>query len=153
MIELIAIEQRDEIRQVAYFTVDEYEFSVGNVPIELDTNQKVLTWLKKNEDFYMFLILQKIYRKGDMWADWGRFQEEDMTKLEAFQAWIKDGCKNKVLVGHEDEEKKKPIHEYIVIEKLPFRSAHPAYLKAHKKIDSANIDSKMKALLKDIVKG
>jgi beta-galactosidase/beta-glucuronidase len=154
MIELIAVRQRDETRQVVYFTVDEYDFSAGNVPIELDTDAKVLAWLKKNEDSYMFLILQKMYRKGEMWADWGRFKTEENTNLSAMEEWISKGHKNKIITGYKDEAQKKPIYEYVVIEKLPFRSAHPAYLKKLKKIDSAtNIDSKMKTLLKDIVKG
>ncbi len=153
MIELLSVEKRDETRQMAYFKVDEYEFSAGNIPIALDTTAKVLAWLKKNEDFYMFLILQKVYRKGNMWADWQAFKTADNTNLSAFQEWISKGHKNKVIVGYKDEEQKKPVYEYIVIEPLPFRSNHPPYLKAHKKIDSANIDSKMKMLLKDIVKG
>lgn len=151
MIELISVEPRDETRQMAYFKVDEYEFSAGNVPIELDTTAKVLAWLKKNEDFYMFLILQKMYRKGEIWADWGRFKTEKNTNLEAMNEWISKGHKNQIQVG--TLKNGKPKYEYVVIEKLPFRSTHPPYLKAHKKIDSANIDSKMKTLLKDIVKG
>lgn len=148
-IELIAVKPRDEKRQVAFFKVDKYEFSAGDVPVALDTNAKVSTWLKKNEDFYMFLILQRMYRKGEAWADWKRFKTEENTQLEAMEAWIADGCRN--IVGYEDEEGTIPIYE--VIEKKSFRSTHPAHLKLEKEIDAVDIgnETKLKKLLKDII--
>ena len=95
MIKLVAVKPRDETRQIAYFMVDEYDFVDGSVPVALDTNTKILNWLKKKEDFYMLLILQKLYREGETWADWKRFKKADNTELEAMKEWIAKGCKNK----------------------------------------------------------
>lgn len=150
---LDAIKKRDEKRQIGYITIEidgnNYEFSVGNIPIEMDTDSKVLTWLEKNEDFYMFYILQKMYRKGETWADWGRFKIDENTKLEAFQKWISEGCKNKVQIGI--FKNGKPKFSYVVIEKLLFWSTHPPSIKKIKLIEEADILPGLKKLLKDVI--
>ena len=149
MIELKARKQRDEKRQIAFFTVDEYEFADGSVPVELDTDTKVLIWLEKNEDRYMFLILQKMYRNGDTWADWQRFKTDENTDLAAFQKWIADGCRNQIIVGY--YKNGNPIYKYIVIEKQPWKSTHPPELKLTDKIDSLTVTPDLKSILKDII--
>ena len=147
MIKLNGLKQRDEERQIAYFTIDGYEYADGSIPTELDTDKKVLIWLKNNENRYMFLILQEMYRDGETWADWQRYQKEDMTDLEAFQKWIKTGHKNRTIVGYKDEERKKPIYEYKVIPKQPWHSTHPPGLVLKADIAKAKTVKDIKKIL------
>ena len=150
MIKLIAIKPRGEARQIAYFVIDDkYDFSDGRILIALDTNAKVLTWLKKNEDFYMFLILQKMYRDGDVWADWQRFKTGKNTNLEAMQDWIAKGCKNKIQVGL--TKTGNPKYGYQVIQKLPWRPTHPSNLKLETEVDKITTLEGLKEIVKKVI--
>ena len=132
MIKLNGLKQRDEERQIAYFTIDGYEYADGSIPTELDTDKKVLIWLKNNENRYMFLILQEMYRDGETWADWQRYQKEDMTELEAFQKWVKAGHKNE---------------DGTIIKKQPWHSTHPPGLVLKADIAKAKTVKDIKKIL------
>lgn len=140
MIKLIARKQHDRGRQIAFFTVDGYEFTDSSIPVELNTDRKVLAWLKKNEDRYMFLILQRMYRDGEIWADWQRYQKKDMTDLEIFQKWVKAGHRN--LIGKEDGKS-----VYRVIPKQPWQSPHPKGLALKAEIAKAKTVADIKKIL------
>lgn len=144
MIKLIARKEHDRGRQIAFFTVDGYEFTDSNVPAELNTDKRALAWLKKNEDRYMFLILQRLYRDGKTWADWQRFKTDKNTELEAFQKWVKAGHRN--LTGEEGGKK-----IYQVISKQPWRSIHPKGLVLKIQIAKAKTVADIKKILDKMI--
>uniref|UniRef100_A0A6M3X6Q9 Uncharacterized protein n=1 Tax=viral metagenome TaxID=1070528 RepID=A0A6M3X6Q9_9ZZZZ len=59
-------EPRDENRQIVYFTFntdsEAIKFTDGSVPVELDTEAKILKYLKANKERYHELILGKQQR-------------------------------------------------------------------------------------------
>lgn len=145
MIEIIhARENEDDF--TVYFVIDiddeNYEF---HADIPKDKNQQ--EWLEDNQDYIRFFILQKTYRG----TDWQRFQKNDTTRLQAIIEWIKAGHKNQILVGYKDEEQTKPIYEYCIIEKLPWRSTHPPRLAIAKDIDTLDVKEDLKDILKKII--
>lgn len=146
MIEMQAKESRDSGRQIAFIKVDGIEFSVGNVPIELSTDINILNWLKKNEVFYKFLILQKQYPE----ADWQRYKTEENDNYSALNEWISKGHKNKIQIGLTLTGK--PKYGYKVIEKQELEYRHPKSVGLVARIEEANIAPEMKGLLKDIVR-
>lgn len=146
MIEIQGIKKRDENRQVAYITVDGVELSVGNVPIELTKTEDIQAHLDARFDKFKLLILRKLYRGSDHL----RFQKEDMTELEAIEAWITKGHKNKIIVGY--YKNGKPKYGYQVIEKQELKYRHPKWIGLKAKIEEANITPELKSLLKEIVK-
>ena len=117
----------------------------ADVPKDADIQKH----LEINEDRYHFLILQKMYRDGDTWADWQRFQKEDMIPLESMLAWIEAGHKNQIIVGY--YKNGNPKYEYRVIEKQGWRSTHPPELVLTDKIDSLTVNADLKSVLKDII--
>lgn len=140
-----ATEAIDENRQTVFFTVTidggDYEFH-GVVPAmdEAATRQYVET--RKEE--YAVLVLGKMYKR----ADWKRFRTEQNSDLEAFGEWISDGHRNIIRRTEGDNQ----INEYTIIEKVPFRSTHPEWLKLEKEIDGLNSMAKMRAFLKKIIR-
>jgi len=143
-IEIISTkENKDD--QTAFFKLtydnEDYEFH-GDCPKGVDPQEHFTA----TEDDLTFLILGKMYQD----ADWERFKTDKNTKLEAMQAWITDGHRNKVIIG--ETKAGKPKYGYEVIEKKPWQSTHPPHIEVLKKIDDAEIDDNIKELLKDIVK-
>ena len=147
MIEIIlnARKPRDEERQIAFFTIDGQEFSCGNVPVELDTNTKVLKYLNERKDEFKLLILRKQYPESDI----TQFKKEDNTELEAMEEWIEKGHKNKVIVGL--DEKEKCIYEDQIIEKKELEYRHPKEIGLRAKIDASSLSKELKDLLKEII--
>lgn len=94
-IELNGRQPRDETRQTAFVTVSgvnaqTYQFQVGDVPIELDTDEDVLEHLNGRTDELHLFCLKKTYPGFDV----SEFHIEEKTELEAFQDWIDAGCEN-----------------------------------------------------------
>lgn len=113
---------RDEKRQRAFISVsgvnaETYDFEVGNVPIELDTDGLVQTYLETRRDEFHLFCLKKTWKGADI----KRFQVEGKSELKAFLDWIDDGHKN--IIGYEDEEEEIPIYE--VISNHPYHGTHP----------------------------
>lgn len=146
MIEIKAIEPRDEKRQIAFFTIDGQEFSCGNVPADLVKAEDVQAYLDSRADEFKLLILKKEYPESDHL----RFQKDEKTELEAMEEWITKGHKNKVMTGLDD--KLKPIYIDQVIEKKELEYKHPKWIGIQMKIDSLNIAKELKDVLKEIVK-
>ena len=151
MIELISRKERDKARQIAFIKVtdeahgiDAQEFSVGNVPVELTDDKDVQAHLDSREEEIITVILRKHYPEADI----SQFREEGKSELEAFTAWIDNGCKNKIQIGLTATGK--PKYGYEVIEKKEIEYRHPPELAVMDKIDKASIDPNLKSLLKDI---
>lgn len=106
-------------------------------------------YLKNIEDKLHFLILQKMYRGGDTWADWQRFKTDENTELEAMQEWIKAGHKNKIQTGL--TKAGKPKYGYRIIEKQPWKSTHPPELAVAKDIDALDVKEDLKKVLKKVI--
>lgn len=151
MIEIIYARENDNDFTV-FFKIDvdgELEPIEFHADIREEEDQQ--GWLEKKQDYIRFLILQKMYRKDDMWVDWQRFKTGENTNLEAMEAWIADGHRNKIITGY--YKNGNPIYSYVIIEKQEWKSTHPSYLKAHEKIDAALINENLKTLLKDVIRG
>jgi len=146
MIEIQRIEQRDEKRQIAFFTIDGQEFSCGNVPVELTKAEDIQAHLDARADEFKLLILRKQYPESDHL----RFQKEDKTEFDAMAAWVAAGHRNKIQIGLTLTGK--PKYGYKVIEKQELEYRHPKTVTLVAKIESANITPDMKDLLKEIVK-
>ena len=152
MIELISRKERDKERQIAFIKVtdeahgiDAQEFSVGNVPAELTDDKDVKAHLDSREEEIVTVILRKHYPDADI----SQFREEGKSELEAFQAWIDNGCKNKIQIGF--YKNGNPKYGYEVIEKKEIEYRHPPELAMIDKIDRASITPDLKSLLKDII--
>jgi hypothetical protein len=148
MIEIKGIEPRDEKRQVAFFTIDGQEFSCGNVPSALTKTGDIQAYLDSRADEFKLLILRKQYPE----ADYLRLQINDKTELEAMEAWVVAGHKNKIIVGYKDEKKTKPTYDYKAIEKQELQYKHPKSVRLLALIEASPIAKDVKDLLKEIVK-
>jgi len=152
MIELISRKERNKARQIAFIKVtntnhgiDAQEFSVGNVPIELTDDKDVQAHLDSREEEIVLVILRKHYPEADI----SPFREEGKSELECMQAWIDNGCKNKIQVGL--YKNGNPKYGYEVIEKKEIEYRHPPELAMIDKIDRASITPDLKSLLRDII--
>lgn len=136
--------ERDKKRQQVYFTITkngtDYEFSWGSVPISLTTDAQIKMWLIQRKDKIQFLVLGKQYPRANPWD----FKDPEKSQLENLQAWITARHKNKIKDGEG--------WRYEVIEKVPFVSNHPAWIKWETQIDSATTVSQLKMILKKIVR-
>ncbi len=153
MIEIKAMEPRDEKRQVAFFTIDGQEFSCGNVPADLLKVEDVQTHLDSRADEFKLLLLRREYPGSDLTA----FKTEENTELEAMEEWILKGHKNKVIIGYINspagmDEKKDAIYGDKIIIKKALEYKHPSWIGIQAKIDSLNIAKGLKDVLKEIVK-
>ena len=149
MIEIINKKQRDEKRQIAFFTQDGIEFSCGNVPIGLTKAEDIQAHLDSRADEFKLIILRKEYPEADINSI---SQKEDAKEIEKWNVWIKNGCKNKVIVGYKDEEQTKPIYEHQVIEKQPWQYSHPLWVRLSGEIDKATTLASLKPILKEMIK-
>lgn len=118
-------EPRDETRQIAYVTVSGfndhiYRFQVGDVPADFTTDEDVLAHLESRSDELHLFCLKKTYPGYDL----SEFRTEKNTELEAFLEWIEAGCKNRILIGH-DEKTDTPIYKYEEIANHIFAGTHP----------------------------
>ena len=133
--------------QIVYFTITiknvDYEFH-ADTPIL--SGENLLNWFKDRQDKIYRLILMKMYPG----ADYRRFRTEDNTELDAIKLWVQKGCKNRIIISYDEEEN--PIHNYIVIEKRPFKSTHPFWIKALTEIDEISNLEELKAFLKKIIR-
>lgn len=146
MIEINGIQPRDKERQVAFFTIASQQFSCGNVPAELTKKPDIQAHLDARSDEFKLLILRKQYQE----SDYLRLQKEDKSELEAMQAWVVAGHKNKIQTGLTTTGK--PKYGYKVIEKQELEYKHPKSVTLIAKIEDANITPELKDLLKEIVK-
>jgi len=146
MIIINGIKQRDEKRQIAFFTIDGQEFSCGNVPAELTKTEDIQVYLDSRADEFKLLILRKQYPE----TDYLRFKKDDKTELEAMREWITKGHKNKIQVGLTLGGK--PKYGYKVIEKQELQYKHPKSVRLLALIEATNVAPEMKNLLKEIVK-
>jgi len=124
-IELNHREPRDETRQKAFITVsgvDSYafKFQVGDVPIELTTDQEVQDHLDGREDEFHLFCLKKTWTEADPWD----FKDPEKSELQNFLDWIDAGHKNKILVGT-DPETDEPVYDYVVVENHIYEGTHP----------------------------
>ena len=133
-----AKEQRDSERQVVYFTIErngyEFKYSHGSVPIEADTDAKIILWLKQRQDKIFVLTLNKVFPG----ADYERFKTEDNSDLEAFMLWVQD--------GHKQEDG-------TVIPDSGWRGNHPSWVAMLTEIDAITNLAGVRAALKKIVRG
>lgn len=88
-------EPRSETSQTVYVTISGvnaqvYRFQIGDVPIDLETDQAVLDHLNSREDELHLFCLKKTYPG----ADPSEFQTEENTELEAFLEWEAAGAEN-----------------------------------------------------------
>ena len=64
MITINATQNRNDKKQVVFFTIkkngEDFKFSHGAVPVELDTDVKIKNWLKEQEEKLVGLIEGKI---------------------------------------------------------------------------------------------
>jgi hypothetical protein len=144
MIELIARKKRDKDRQIAFIKIDGQDFSVGNVLSGLD-DAKCLAHLQGREDEIRFVMLLKKYPE----ANYKKFQKKGMTALSSMQAWIDNGCKNKIQVGQDEEGK--AILQDIIIEAQPIAYKIPKEITALAAIDSAKTIAELKEVMKRIL--
>jgi hypothetical protein len=144
MIELICRRQRDKDRQIAFVKIDGIDFSVGNVLSGLD-DAKCLVHLQGREDEIRFVMLLKQYPE----ANYKEFQKEGITALSSMQAWINNGCKNKIQVGQDEEGK--PILKDVIIEAQPITYKIPKEVTALAAIDSAKTIAELKEVMKRIL--
>jgi len=145
MIEIIH-ERTNESDKTVFFRIDIAEETEpiewhGDVPKDADSK----VYLEAMQDKIHFLILQKMYPD----VDWQRFKTDENTDLQAFQKWITEGCKNKIIVGY--YKNGKPKYSYVVIERQPWKSTHPPELALTDKIDSLTVTPDLKSVLKDII--
>jgi len=152
MIELLSRKERGKERQIAFIKVtdpahgiDAQEFSVGNVPAELTKDAEVQAHLESRADKIILVILRKHYPEADI----SPFREVGKSELEAMQAWIDNGHKNKIQIGL--TKTGKPKYGYEVIEKKEIEYKHPPEVTMLDKIDRASITPDLKSLLKDII--
>jgi len=133
--------------QTVYFTITikdvDYEFH-ARTPLIKGT--ELLQWFKDRQDKIYRLIIMKMYPG----SDYGRFRTEDNTELEAILAWVQDGHKNQIIIGYDEDENL--IYNYVIIEKKPFKSTHPMWVKAEKMIDEISNLEELKAFLKKIIR-
>ena len=141
-IEIDAIRE-NQTDQTCFITINykgtNYKFHVDT---PLMSESDVLIWIKARKEKIAYLILLKQYPGADM----SRFLAEGETKLSAIIAWIQDGHRN--IIGYDEEEN--PIYE--VIEKKPFKSTHPFWIKALTEIDEISNLEELKAFLKKIIR-
>lgn len=125
--------------QTVFFTLikgsNSYPFH-ADVPHELE-GVALEAYLTSKKNFIFLLILRKLY-KG---ADYSEFIAVDKTELQAMQAWIQAGHKNKV---GEDEEGN-PVYE--VIPKGEWKSTHPEFIE-ESEIDGVDSFAKLRPILK-----
>lgn len=145
MIKINGIKQRDDERQIVFFTIDGQEFSCGNVPIELTTQTKILKYLNGRSDEFTLLILRTQYPESDHL----RFQKNDKTELQAMKEWITKGHKNKIQIG--ETETGNPKYEYQIIEKKELEYKHPPVIKLRAEIDSASTIPALKEIIRKII--
>jgi hypothetical protein len=146
MIELICRRQRDKDRQIAFIKIDGQDFSVGNVLSGLD-DAKCLAHLQSREQEIRFVIMQKQYPE----ANYKEFQKEGMTALSSMQAWIDNGCKNKIQAGQDEEGK--AILQDVIIEAQPIAYKIPKEITALAAIDSSKTIAELKVAIKAIIIG
>jgi len=152
MIELLSRKERGQERQIAFIKVtdldhgiDAQEFSVGNVPVELMDDKDVQAHLASREEEIVLVILRKHYPEADI----SPFRKEGKSELEAFSAWIDNGCKNKIQIGV--YKNGNPKYGYEVIEKKEIEYRHPPEVTVSDKIDSLTVNADLKSVLKDII--
>ena len=147
MIEIKAMEPRDEKRQVAFFTLDGQEFSCGNVPIALTKAEDIQAYLDGRADEFKLLLLKREYPDSDH----KRFLKNNMTELEAMSEWITKGHKNKIIIGYKDEEQVSPIYGYEIIEKQELRHKHPKSVKLKPLIEAATTVDEIKEIMQKML--
>lgn len=149
-LEINAKEKRNDKFQVVFFTLsangEDYEFSHGAVPINLDTDSKIKAWLIERKDRLYYMILRKQFPG----ADTKYMDDPDKSETENFQAWIQAGHRNKVKVG--ENEQGQLVYDYVVIEKVPFKSNHPKWISAIKEVDAISNLADAKVFLKKMVR-
>jgi len=152
MIEIISRKERGKGRQIAFIKVTDtnhginaQEFSVGNVPVELTKDADIQAHLDSREEEIVLAIIRKHYPEADI----SQFREGGKSELASFQAWIDNGCKNKIQVGY--YKNGNPKYGYEVIEKKEIEYRHPPELAMIDKIDKASITPDLKSLLRDII--
>jgi len=107
--EILSIKTRqNEDDQTVYFTLTdnsqtEYQWH-ADIPQGIDVQDH----LEANMERYLLGIRRKEYREAIYEVS------EGQTELEAFETWIKDGCKIKT---GKDEER--------IVEKVPWKGTHP----------------------------
>ena len=133
-----ATEIRDELRQVAYFTIErngyEFRYTHGSVPIEADTDEKIIAWLMERKEKIFVLTLNKVFPG----ADYMRFKTDKNIDLEAFMAWVKAGRKQE---------------DGTVIPDSGWRGNHPKWIGWETQIDAITNLAGVKVALKKIVRG
>ncbi len=112
--------RQNEEDQTVYFTLTDdqdisYEFH-ADIPKDVIDIQ---SHLEANMRWYLRCIRLKEYPE----ADYKSFIPEDGDELDGIEAWIRNGCVNKIQTG--EDEKGNPIYEEVKVEKVPWKSTHP----------------------------
>lgn len=146
MIEINGIKPRDEKRQIAFFTIDDQEFSCGNVPAMITKMEDIQAHLDVRADEFKLLILTMQYPESDHL----RLKQDNKTELEAMNEWITKGHKNKIQIGLTTTGK--PKYGYEIIEKQELQYKHPKSVRLLALIEASTVSKEIKDLLKEIVK-
>ncbi len=147
MIEIKTMEPRDEKRQVAFFTIDDQEFSCGNVPAVLTKTEDIQAYLDGRANEFTLILLKRQYPGSDHL----RFQKNTMTEIQAMNEWISKGHKNKVITGYKDKEETKPVFAYEVIAKKPLTYKHPKSVGLKSLIEKATSLEQVKAVIQEML--
>jgi hypothetical protein len=146
MIEINGMEPRAEKTQIIFFTIDGQEFACGNVSENITKKEDIQALLDARVDEFKLLILRKQYPE----TDYLRLQKDGKSELEAMEAWIAKGHKNKIQVGV--AESGNPKYGYKVVEKQELEYRHPKWIRLLALIETSSVAKEIKDLLKEIVK-
>lgn len=138
---------RDETRQIAFveasgFNEHVYQFHIGNVPVELDTDEAIQEWLDARIDKWHLFCLKKTW----IGADISPFRIEGKSELEAFLDWVDDGHRN--IIGYDEEEN--PVYE--VISNHLYAGTHPHAIEWLEAMEGAEGWSQGKTVLLQMIK-
>ncbi len=129
---------RDETRQRVFVSVSgvnsyTFDFEVGDVLIELDTDELVLSHLEARKDELHLFCLRKTWIGYDI----SEFKESGKSELESFLDWIEAGAINP---------------DGTVITNHPYEGKHPPQFAWIEMIEEANSIPDLKEILIDIFK-
>ena len=143
MIEIIHTRENETDRTVFFKITIKDEIYPFHADCPLDQDPQA--YLESMKDKITVLIFNRLYPENDH----KRFMIDDVSEISAMKLWIKDGCKNQIIVGYYKNEK--PKYGYEVIEKVPWKSTHPPNLALKAEIDKATTLTELKDVMKKVI--